>query len=67
MKKFRAQKISKTDIFVRYMIAASLTVLLSTGEVRGFPFYFLLVFVILLSYTGVAEKSLLKAKFYPNK
>jgi len=65
MKNFRTQKISKTDVCVRYMIGAILTVLLSTGEVRDFPFFFLLILVILLFYTGTVEKSFLKTKFYP--
>ena len=67
MKKFKSENISKTDVYIRYLIAAAFTVLLSTGEVRGFPFYFLLILTILLSYTGVVEKSLLKTKFYPGK
>ncbi|HLV70262.1 MAG TPA: hypothetical protein VKY34_06105 [Xanthomarina sp.] len=66
MKKFKTQKINKTDVFVRYLIGSILTVLLSTGEIKGFTFFFLLVFIILLFYTGVVKKSLLKAKFYPN-
>jgi hypothetical protein len=67
MKKFKTHKISKQDVYVRYLIGAALTILLSTGEVRGFPFYFLLISTILLVSTGVIERSFLKAKFYPNK
>lgn len=67
MKNFKTQKISKQDVYVRYLIGAALTILLSTGEVRGFPFYFLLIFTVLLVSTGVAERSFFKTIFYPNK
>ena len=67
MKSFKTQKISKQDVYVRYLIAAALGILLSTGEVSGFPLYFLLIFTILLVSTGVVERSFFKAKFYPNK
>jgi preprotein translocase subunit SecD len=52
---------------VRNLIAAALTVLLSTGEIKGFPFYFLLVVILLLVYSIVVEKSMIKARFYSNE
>lgn len=67
MEKFRLEKISKTEVHVRNLIAAVLTVLLSTGAIKGFPFYFLLVIILLLVYTIVVEKSMIKARFYPSE
>jgi preprotein translocase subunit SecD len=67
MKKIRLEKISKTEVQVRNLIAAALTVLLSTGEIKGFPFYFLLVVILLLVYSIVVEKSMIKARFYSSE
>ena len=67
MKKFKSEKISKVDVYARHWIAAVLTVFLATGVVKGFFFYFLSVLIILLVFSAVVEKSILKARFYPNK
>lgn len=67
MKKYRAQKISKQDVYVRYLIAALLTLIVLTGQLSGFSFYFLLILAGLLFFTGIVEKSILKSKFYPDK
>lgn len=67
MKKFKIEKISKTDVYIRYLIGAILTILVLKSELTGFPFYFILIFTALLIFTGIVEKSLLKSKFYPAK
>lgn len=67
MKKFRIEKISKEDVYVRYLIAALLLIFLFTSDLRGFAFYVLMIFGSLLVYTGIVGKSFLKTKFYPNK
>jgi hypothetical protein len=67
MKKFKIQKISKQDVYVRYLIAAILTLVLLKGELVGFPFYFLLILVGLLLFTGIVEKSILKSRFCLDK
>ncbi|AVR47085.1 hypothetical protein C7S20_18540 [Christiangramia fulva] len=64
MKKFKAHHISKIDVAVRYLIASELTILMTTGALRGFLLVLILVFTILLVYTGVVQKSLLKGRFY---
>ncbi|PHR10395.1 MAG: hypothetical protein COA40_14465 [Aequorivita sp.] len=67
MKKFKIQKISKEDVCVRYWIAASLILIVLTGQLTGFLFYFLLLLAGLLLFTGIVEKSIIKSKFYPDK
>jgi len=65
MKKFKTQKLTKTDIYVRYLIGAILTIFVLKFGITGFPFYFILTFTALLVFTGVVEKSWLKTKLYP--
>ncbi len=67
MKKFRVQKISKQDIYVRYLISAVLILIVLKEELVGFPFYLLLTIAILLLFTGIVERSILKSKFYPDE
>ncbi len=67
MKKFKIQKISREDVYVRYWIAASLILIVLTGQLTGFLFYFLLLLAGLLLFTGIVEKSIIKSKFYPDK
>lgn len=67
MKKFRIQKISKQDVYVRYLIAAILILVVLKGELVGFPFYFLLILAGLLLFTGIVEKSILKSRFCPDE
>lgn len=67
MKNFRINKINKEEVYVRYLIAALLILILLTGQLTGFPFYFLLTIAGLLLFTGIVEKSILKSKFYPDK
>lgn len=64
MKNLKAQHISKVDVAVRYLIASELTVFMTTGAVRGILLVLILVFTLLLVYTGVVQKSLLKGRFY---
>lgn len=65
MKKIRIQKINKEDVYVRYLISALLLLIVLTGQLTGFPFYFLLLLAGLLLFTGIVEKSAIKSKFYP--
>lgn len=67
MKKFKIQKISKEDVYIRYLIAAVLTLIVLKAQLTGFLFYFLLVLAGLLLFTGIIEKSIIKSKFYPDK
>ncbi|HET8804492.1 MAG TPA: hypothetical protein VFM72_07935 [Aequorivita sp.] len=67
MKKFRTQKLSKADVYVRYMIGAILIIFVLKSGITGFPFYSILIFTALLVLTGITGKSLLKAKFYPGQ
>ncbi len=67
MKKFKIQKISREDVYVRYWIAASLILIVLMGQLTGFLFYFLLLLAGLLLFTGIVEKSIIKSKFYPDK
>lgn len=66
MKKFKIEKISKQDVYVRYLIAAVLTLIVLKGELVGFPFYFLLLLAASLLLTGIIERSFLKSKLYPD-
>jgi hypothetical protein len=63
MKKFRTQKISKQDVYIRYLIGAALTLFVLTSGLTGITFYFLLIFTAILVFTGIVERSYLKAKF----
>jgi hypothetical protein len=67
MKKFKIQKLSREDVYVRYWIAASLILIVLMGQLTGFLFYFLLLLAGLLLFTGIVEKSIIKSKFYPDK
>jgi len=67
MKKFKIQKISKEDVYIRYLIAAVLTLIVLKAQLTGFLFYFLLVLAGLLLFTGIIEKSIIKSRFYPDK
>ncbi len=67
MKNFRIQKISKEDVYVRYFISALLILIVLTGQLTGFSFYFLLILAGILLFTGIVEKSMLKSRFYPDK
>ncbi len=67
MKNFKTQKISKQDLYVRYWIAAFLTLIVLKLELVGFLFFFLLIVAGLLLFTGIVEKSILKSKLYPDK
>ena len=67
MKKLRTQKLSKTEVYVRHLIGAILTIFVLKSGVTGFPFYSILIFTALLVLTVITGKSLLKAKFYPFK
>ncbi len=63
MKKFRTQKISKQEVYIRYLIGAVLTLFVLTSGLTGFAFYFLLIFTALLVFTGIVERSYLNTKF----
>ncbi|WP_283635477.1 hypothetical protein [Aquaticitalea lipolytica] len=63
MKKFRIQKISKQDVYVRYLIAAVLILVVLKGELVGFPFYFLLILAGLLLFTGIVKRVFLNQGF----
>ena len=67
MKNFKTQKISKQDVYVRYWIAAFLTIIVLKLELVGFPFYFLLLLAASLLITGIIERSFLKSKLYPDR
>ncbi|HAB26892.1 MAG: hypothetical protein CMP05_13205 [Xanthomarina sp.] len=67
MRKFKVQKISKEDVYVRYLIAAVLILIVLTAQLTGLPCYFLLTLAGVLLLTGIAEKSFLKARFYPDE
>lgn len=64
MKNFKTHHITKIDVAVRYLIAAELTILMTTGAIRGIFLILLIIFTVLLVYTGVVQKSLLKGKLY---
>ena len=66
MKTIRTQKISKQDVYIRYVIGAALTLFALTSGLTGFPFYFLIIFTALLVFTGIVERSYFKSKFYPD-
>lgn len=67
MRKFKVQKISKEDVYVRYLIAAVLTLIVLKAQLTGFLFFFLLVLAGLLLFTGIIEKSVLKSWLYPER
>ena len=60
MKKFRTQKLSKQEVYIRYLIGAFLTIFVLKAELTGFLFYFLLIFTALLIFSGIVERSYLK-------
>jgi len=67
MKKFKIEKISKEDVYVRYLIAAVLVIMVLKEQLVGLPFYLLLLLATLLLLTGIMERSVLKPMLYPNK
>ena len=63
MKKHKTQKLSKSEVYVRYLLGAALILLVLMTGLSGFPMYLILTFTAALVYSGIVERSYLKALY----